>query len=170
MAHCLAEDIEALRSTMGDVCHVTKARSLSCQITMRRKTCSLVPLPFSRTKTLLGHRSAAYKRCNSSQTNTTDSKVFSKTLLLPKTSFPLKVDPLKSESLYQRLSGEDLYRWQACLLFFPSTLATKYHCTSGITPQAHCSCCTTAHLMRMATFIWVCLSLLFQIECEKEHD
>ncbi|KAG2137399.1 tRNA synthetases class I-domain-containing protein [Suillus bovinus] len=43
----------------------------------------------------------------------TDLKAYSKTLLLPKTSFPLWADSAKSESLYKKKTCEELYRWQA---------------------------------------------------------
>ncbi|KIK95549.1 hypothetical protein PAXRUDRAFT_140435 [Paxillus rubicundulus Ve08.2h10] len=42
-----------------------------------------------------------------------DSKAFSQTLLLPKTSFPLRADPAKSEVPFRKRTCEDLYRWQA---------------------------------------------------------
>ncbi|KAH0834854.1 isoleucyl-tRNA synthetase [Lanmaoa asiatica] len=42
-----------------------------------------------------------------------DSKAFSKTLLLPKTHFPLWVDPARSEELFRRKTCDDLYQWQA---------------------------------------------------------
>ncbi|KAG1872417.1 tRNA synthetases class I-domain-containing protein [Suillus subalutaceus] len=54
--------------------------------------------------------------CRVSQSLTTDragSKAHSKTLLLPKTSFPLWVDSAKSESLFKKKTCEELYRWQA---------------------------------------------------------
>jgi hypothetical protein len=44
-----------------------------------------------------------------------DSKAFSMTLLLPKTSFPLRSDPSKSE--FQRKTCQDLYKWQVCVIF-----------------------------------------------------
>ena len=43
-----------------------------------------------------------------------DSKAFSKTLLLPKTPFPLWLDPAESEELYKRKTCDDLYQWQVC--------------------------------------------------------
>ncbi|KAI6006964.1 tRNA synthetases class I-domain-containing protein [Pisolithus albus] len=42
-----------------------------------------------------------------------DSKAFSKTLLLPKTSFPLWPDPSKTEVPFRKKTCDDLYRWQA---------------------------------------------------------
>ncbi|KAF9239290.1 tRNA synthetases class I-domain-containing protein [Melanogaster broomeanus] len=42
-----------------------------------------------------------------------DSKAFSQTLLLPKTSFPLWVDPAKSEAPFRKKTCDELYRWQA---------------------------------------------------------
>ncbi|KIJ61453.1 hypothetical protein HYDPIDRAFT_115926, partial [Hydnomerulius pinastri MD-312] len=42
-----------------------------------------------------------------------DSKAFSKTLLLPKTSFPLWSDPAKTEAPFRRKTCDELYRWQA---------------------------------------------------------
>ncbi|THV04716.1 isoleucyl-tRNA synthetase [Dendrothele bispora CBS 962.96] len=44
--------------------------------------------------------------------NHLDSKTFSKTLLLPKTSFPLWSEPSKSEVPFRARTCEDLYRWQ----------------------------------------------------------
>jgi isoleucyl-tRNA synthetase len=41
-----------------------------------------------------------------------DPKAYSKTLLLPKTSFSLWVDSAKSESLFKKKTCEELYRWQ----------------------------------------------------------
>lgn len=43
-----------------------------------------------------------------------DSKAFSKTLLLPKTRFPLWADPAKSEELFGRKTCDELYQWQVC--------------------------------------------------------
>ncbi|KAN0085929.1 tRNA synthetases class I (I, L, M and V) domain containing protein [Tylopilus felleus] len=42
-----------------------------------------------------------------------DSKAFSKTLLLPKTPFPLSPDPAKLEELFGRKTCDELYQWQA---------------------------------------------------------
>ncbi|KAF8553369.1 isoleucyl-tRNA synthetase [Imleria badia] len=42
-----------------------------------------------------------------------DPKTFSKTLLLPKTPFPLWADPAKSEELFRRKTCDKLYQWQA---------------------------------------------------------
>ncbi|OAX32892.1 isoleucyl-tRNA synthetase [Rhizopogon vinicolor AM-OR11-026] len=61
-------------------------------------------------------RSHRFSTCNVSQhlkNASTDSKAYSKTLLLPKTSFPLWVDSAKSESLFKRKTCEELYQWQA---------------------------------------------------------
>ncbi|KAH7926232.1 isoleucyl-tRNA synthetase [Leucogyrophana mollusca] len=44
--------------------------------------------------------------------NKLDSKAFSKTLLLPRTSFPLWADPSKSEEPFRKRTCEDLYQWQ----------------------------------------------------------
>ncbi|KAF8639113.1 hypothetical protein AX17_001728 [Amanita inopinata Kibby_2008] len=58
------------------------------------------------------NRYTAYKRYYATQAKTVDSKAFSKTLLLPKTPFPLWSDPSKSETPFQKRTGEELYRWQ----------------------------------------------------------
>ncbi|TFY58371.1 hypothetical protein EVG20_g8173, partial [Dentipellis fragilis] len=42
----------------------------------------------------------------------TDSKAFSKTLLLPKTSFPLWTDPAKTEVAFRHKTCDALYKWQ----------------------------------------------------------
>lgn len=49
------------------------------------------------------------------RTMATDNKSFSKTLLLPKTNFPLWVDPANTEKPFQARTTEDLYRWQVTL-------------------------------------------------------
>ncbi|GLB39107.1 putative class-I aminoacyl-tRNA synthetase family protein [Lyophyllum shimeji] len=41
-----------------------------------------------------------------------DKNAFANTLLLPKTSFPLRADPSRSEVPFQERTGEALYRWQ----------------------------------------------------------
>ncbi|KAG6854411.1 hypothetical protein C0991_006953 [Blastosporella zonata] len=41
-----------------------------------------------------------------------DKNIYTKTLLLPKTTFPLWADPSKSEVPFQERTGERLYRWQ----------------------------------------------------------
>ncbi|KAA1476621.1 isoleucyl-tRNA synthetase [Dentipellis sp. KUC8613] len=41
-----------------------------------------------------------------------DSKAFSKTLLLPKTSFPLWTDPAKTEVAFRHKTCDALYKWQ----------------------------------------------------------
>ncbi|KAG6331358.1 hypothetical protein ID866_7732 [Astraeus odoratus] len=41
-----------------------------------------------------------------------DSKAFSKTLLLPKTTFPLWPDPSKTEVPFRRKTCDELYQWQ----------------------------------------------------------
>ena len=50
-----------------------------------------------------------------------DNKAFTKTLLLPKTSFVLRPDPELIDSLYRKLTCDDLYRWQVsdpgCIFF-----------------------------------------------------
>ncbi|KAH7882347.1 tRNA synthetases class I-domain-containing protein [Phlebopus sp. FC_14] len=48
----------------------------------------------------------------SSSTAKLDSKAFSKTLLLPKTPFPLWHDPAKSETPFRHRTCDELYRWQ----------------------------------------------------------
>ncbi|KAG2355481.1 tRNA synthetases class I-domain-containing protein [Suillus spraguei] len=61
-------------------------------------------------------KSRHFSTCHVSQSlknASTDPKAYSKTLLLPKTTFPLRVDPAKSESSFQSKTCEELYRWQA---------------------------------------------------------
>lgn len=48
-------------------------------------------------------------------TSKADGKAFSNTLLLPKTSFPLRSVPFKAE--FRKKTCEDLYRWQVCRLY-----------------------------------------------------
>ncbi|KAG0707905.1 tRNA synthetases class I-domain-containing protein [Suillus ampliporus] len=61
-------------------------------------------------------RSCRFSTCHVPQSlknASADSKAYSKTLLLPKTSFPLWVDSPKSESSFKRKTCEELYRSQA---------------------------------------------------------
>ena len=46
-----------------------------------------------------------------------NNKAFSKTLLLPKTPFPLWTDPLKTDLAFQSKTCDRLYRWQVGLIF-----------------------------------------------------
>ncbi|KAK2465643.1 hypothetical protein APHAL10511_002187 [Amanita phalloides] len=73
---------------------------------------SYSPVLLQRWEALLGYQSLAHTRRNSFQAKAIHSKTFSGTLLLPKTTFPLWSEPSKSETPYQKRSGEDLYRWQ----------------------------------------------------------
>ena len=54
-------------------------------------------------------------------------KSFSKTLLLPKTSFPLWADPSKCEAPFQKRTCEDLYMDQVCIV----NLSLVFHVTFG---------------------------------------
>ncbi|KAF9559444.1 isoleucyl-tRNA synthetase [Agrocybe pediades] len=47
-----------------------------------------------------------------SSSGNADNKAFSETLLLPKTSFPLRPNLKSVEETYGKLTGESLYRWQ----------------------------------------------------------
>ncbi|KAF8630473.1 hypothetical protein AX15_002904 [Amanita polypyramis BW_CC] len=81
----------------------------------RGTNCSPVLLQFAAFHrwTATSCRASHGSRCyNSSKAKAIDSKAFSKTLLLPKSSFPLRAEPSTSETPYQKRSGEDLYRWQ----------------------------------------------------------
>lgn len=40
------------------------------------------------------------------------TKAYSDTLLLPKTSFPLRTSGAKREEIYRKKTTEDLYKWQ----------------------------------------------------------
>jgi isoleucyl-tRNA synthetase len=83
-----------------------------------------------------------------------DNKSFSKTLHLPKTSFPLWTDPSKSEVPFQERTGEGLYRWQV-LVYHHDTFRSFDNNSSGKTPKARCLYSMMAHRMPMAIFIWV---------------
>ena len=45
-----------------------------------------------------------------------DNKAFSKTLLLPKTTFPQWTDPNKTEKALREKTCDGLYRWQVALI------------------------------------------------------
>jgi hypothetical protein len=57
-------------------------------------------------------RSLAISSCLYKQ----DQNAFAKTLLLPKTSFPLWADPLQREEPYRNRTTEELYKWQVCTM------------------------------------------------------
>ncbi|KAL1674639.1 tRNA synthetases class I-domain-containing protein [Schizophyllum commune] len=61
---------------------------------------------------LLRSRVHSFARLNSTATPTQDNKAYSKTLLLPKTSFPLWIDPAKSEVPFRERTCDALYREQ----------------------------------------------------------
>jgi hypothetical protein len=44
------------------------------------------------------------------------NKLYSDTLLLPKTNFPLRADAVNREILFRDRCSKDLYQWQVCLL------------------------------------------------------
>jgi hypothetical protein len=60
------------------------------------------------------HLSLSIPSLNEGTVSELDAKTFSKTLLLPKTLFPLRNDPFKTE--YRKKTCEDLYRWQVCII------------------------------------------------------
>ena len=60
----------------------------------------------------LHYRQFSFTRSSLSEAKpSVDNKAFSKTLLLPKTSFPLRNHPSKDEALQAR-TCDDLYKWQ----------------------------------------------------------
>lgn len=61
---------------------------------------------------LLRSRAHSFARLNSTATPTQDNKAYSKTLLLPKTSFPLWIEPAKSEVPFRERTCDALYREQ----------------------------------------------------------
>ena len=90
-----------------------------------------------------------------------DSKAYSKTLLLPKTSFPLWSNPPEVENQYRSLTCDSLYRWQVQEGFWLSgsvVMLTGFR-LSGTTRRALSSFCMTGLLMRMEICIWVRFAL-----------
>lgn len=64
-----------------------------------------------------------------------DSKAFSKTLLLPKTPFPLSPDPAKLEELFGRKTCDELYQWQVRYTY---TQAVRLISTRWYFPGTEC--------------------------------
>ncbi|KAJ8083181.1 isoleucine-tRNA ligase [Marasmius tenuissimus] len=62
--------------------------------------------------TTFNHSFASFSTSACCSRERLDSKAYSKTLLLPKTEFPLWTDPEKSEKPLRRRTCEELYRWQ----------------------------------------------------------
>lgn len=55
----------------------------------------------------------------SSPVSTANDKAYAKTLLLPKTDFPLRADAVNRERLFRKKTTESLYKWQVCYVHFP---------------------------------------------------
>lgn len=81
-----------------------------------------------------------------------DNKSFSKTLRLPKTSFPLWTDPSKSEAPFQERTGEKLYRWQVLIHQCDCYARIDNETLSGRMQQAPYSYSMMARRTPMATF------------------
>lgn len=92
-----------------------------------------------------------------------DAKAFSKTLLLPKTTFPLWADPAKSEEPHRKRTTEDLYRWQVSFFIhdFLRVIHIEWVVGSGSRDGANRHlCCMMGHHTRMVIYIWVSPSAL----------
>lgn len=101
---------------------------------------------------------ASRSRFYTSTSSALDAKAFSKTLLLPKTVFPLWTDPANSEEPYRRRTTEDLYRWQVRFSISSSSFGNHVQWTVGSGSRdgaLHCLCYMTDHRMRMVIYIWV---------------
>jgi len=87
---------------------------LSMSIRVLHPWHSLLKLPCS-SAVKRRHLSQSIPLFTNGTVSSVDSKAFSRTLLLPKTSFPLRSDPSKSE--FRKKTSEDLYKWQVCVTF-----------------------------------------------------
>src|ERR1700722_5218090 len=63
-----------------------------------------------------------YSWSNSLHNNPLDTKAFSKTLFLPKTTFPLRADLPRSDVALRTKTCEELYRWQVSLTHLKAQL------------------------------------------------
>jgi isoleucyl-tRNA synthetase len=94
-----------------------------------------------------------------SRAQATEKSPFKDALRLPRTSFPLRSDPIKSEQPFRAKTCDELYKWQACHSS-PSGRSRSDTTHSGRTQMARCSYYTTALLTRTAVCIWVCYILI----------
>jgi hypothetical protein len=70
---------------------------------------------------LRGARSICQTACPQKAADTPD-KAYAKSLLLPRTAFPLKADAVRREPLFRQRTCDDLYQWQVGL---PALLVQK---------------------------------------------
>jgi hypothetical protein len=91
----------------------------------------------------------------SSPAKTDDSKKYSQTLLLPKTSFPLYNDPEKSEVPFRKRASDDLYRWQVRATHMLKRFHADVAQSSGKMLKDLSLSFMTGHRTRTATYTWV---------------
>ncbi|KAK9894284.1 isoleucyl-tRNA synthetase [Cystobasidium minutum MCA 4210] len=72
------------------------------------ESCSICTRTLSRRHLHISRRLAAQTTANKSS----NDKAFAKTLLLPKTDFPLRADAANREKLFRKKTTETLYKWQ----------------------------------------------------------
>jgi isoleucyl-tRNA synthetase len=104
--------------------------------------CLAVPIGYARVRNL-------------TSASTSQSKAYSKTLLLPKTSFPLRPLPSESEVSFRQKTCDDLYKWQVRDPVPMTLLLPDVYFCSGITHKGHFSCCTTVHRTLTDIYTWV---------------
>ena len=78
----------------------------------RVKVCPPILLSKCTPRTYISKRNLFSSAVRLSDEAPLDSKAYSKTLLLPKTSFPLWSNPPEVENQYRSLTCDSLYRWQ----------------------------------------------------------
>ena len=94
--------------------------------------------------------SASYRRCLATTASSADHKAYSATLLLPKTTLPLKhKDAVAAELAYRTRTTDELYRSQVCCLLDVELIS------SGTTTLDRFSCFTMVLLTQMGICTWV---------------
>jgi hypothetical protein len=99
-------------------------------------------------------------RYKSTSTSGEPRKSWSDTLLLPKTSFPMKhKDIVKEENRWRDRTSTEFYKWQVSRCFSTRSASvfadrTRRARGSGRTTADRSLCCTMAHPTPTDTFIW----------------
>lgn len=94
------------------------------------------------------------RRCLATSAGPADPKAYSATLLLPKTTLPLKhKDPVAAELAYRARTTDDLYKNQVC------AGQLSWLMSSGRTTRDHFSCFTTGLRTQTGICTWVSKSV-----------
>jgi isoleucyl-tRNA synthetase len=89
---CSTSALPAVRAAANDACAICASTLLRRQLHSSRRLKASLPV------------------------STANDKAYAKTLLLPKTDFPLRADAVNREKLFRKKTTESLYKWQVRFL------------------------------------------------------